>query len=141
MKRRKAIRRIAVAGAASAAAVAALAGCDVGYQPYGGTVANADVVGTWTSNCGASMVLSAGGDATTRGFPTAWDDSGNPTKSFTGPGKWWLAAPSSPQGLNVTFNNYTQTLSYASVHGQVGFAYDETYGPSQDDEWCIFSKA
>ena len=123
----------------------ALAGCDGGYTAYGGSVTDADVLGTWTSNCGASLDITPKGVVTATSFPTAWDSSGNATKSYSGRGQWSLydAPPGGGQsGLDVEFDNYINTLDYASVGGKLGFAYDIVYSDAADmDEFCIFSRS
>lgn len=137
-------RRGAAVGAGVAALLSlSLAGCSAGtYDAYSGTVSNGDVVGDWTSDCAASLVMTAGGKVTATAFPTAWDDSGNATKTFSGAGDWWLSnAPGGDQGLSVSLNNLINILPYASVHGKLGFAYDIMYDDAAGEEFCIFSKA
>lgn len=140
-------RRFVFGAGAAGVALLVLAGCSsYGYAAYGGTVTKADVIGHWTSNCGASIDVSPGGTASASAFPTAWDQSGKPTKTFNGAGVWGLYnAPSGggDSGIQVNFGNVVNTLYYASVKGKLGFAYDEPYNDAtgQDDEYCIFSRS
>ena len=144
--RRVAGRRFVLGAGAAGLALLALAGCSVGYAAYGASVSKGDVVGHWTSDCGGSLDIASGGAISASAFPTAWDQSGKPTKTFSGAGNWALynAPPGGgASGLEVNFDHVINTLNYASVNGKLGFAYDIMYNDAtgQDEEYCIYSKA
>ena len=131
--------RPALGAGAAALALLALAACtgDGGYRAYSGHVGEADIVGAWTSNCGASLDISPKGAVTATDFPIAWDDSGNATKVLSVVGTWDLADPS---GLQVGLGDYVDTLEYASLSGALGFAYDMMYDGGAGEQWCVFRR-
>ena len=138
-------RRFVLGASAAGMALLSLAGCAFGYTAYGTSVTKGDVIGHWTSNCGASLDIAEGGTASVRAVPIAWNQSGDTTKIFSGTSIWGLynAQPNEgPSGLEVYIDNVLDTLYFASVKGKLGFAYDMSYDDAtgQDDEYCIFSK-
>lgn len=128
-------------------ALLALAGCveQEGYAPYSGSVSNADVVGSWTSNCGAGLVVTANGKVSASHFPnTVMTKSSLAAESFTGAGTWALYHPSpdgGDPGLLVKVDNVLNTLYYTSVSGKLGFAFDLMDTEGNDEGYCIFSRS
>jgi hypothetical protein len=121
----------------------ALAGCAPGYYLYSGTVTTADVLGTWTSDCGASMTLASHDRLTATDFPTAWDARGNPTKTFSGPSDWNMESDGDMNGnpgIEADIGDLYISIDFASVGGKLGLAYDIMYDDQGDEEYCIFSR-
>ena len=143
--RQGAAGRLVSGTSAAVVLLVSLAGCaDPGYAPYSGKVTNGDVIGNWSSNCGASLDIDPKGVVSATAFPNLTDVSGKPTKTFNGRGEWSLydAPPGGgDSGLFVNVGNVLYTLDYASVSGKLGFAFDVMVNDPDDEELCIFSRA
>jgi len=138
------IRSAAVPLAAASALLMLIGGCSGGggYDSYSGKVQNTDIVGRWTSNCGAVLDATANGGMTFTSFPVSFDPStNNTTGTYSGPGTWSInggVGDTDPQ-LQVETAKEGYYLDFATVDGKLGFAI--ALGDPDDADFCLFAQS
>ncbi|MFF8841260.1 hypothetical protein ACF08N_00795 [Streptomyces sp. NPDC015127] len=113
--------RARVAGAAVLVSLTAACGrIPPAYPDPAPAVTEAEVIGVWKGDCGATFTVEEGGAAEITDFPVEYDrDSG--VQKASGPAQWRLlkATKNIPQQLDLVRDQKAHTLSFGLQEGRM----------------------